>query len=226
MKKPTEQAEKVNTEKPLVKSADESAAGAVKASAESKENATETLDDGKSLLGGDETAAGAQKEEGKKEEKKDEGKKVDAEPVPEKYEFKVPEGMQIDAKALEAVTPVLKELGLSQGKAQKLADVYAAIQKEQVIQSEMALLIQRKAWREDIKKDPKWEENTSLAKKAIKQFGDETFGKMIENSWMGDHPSVIKFLSNVARLAGDDRFVEGSRPGSGKKTLEQRLYPN
>jgi hypothetical protein len=45
--------------------------------------------------------------------------------VPEKYaEFKVPEGMELDKEMMNEATPLFKEIGLTQEKAQKIADLY------------------------------------------------------------------------------------------------------
>ncbi|MFA6293604.1 MAG: hypothetical protein WC637_17590 [Victivallales bacterium] len=230
--KPTDQATTGNTgttqdagktEGAAAAATQQQATGATNAGAATAQTQTGKKDDGKSLLGGDETASGTQTQEDQGA-KKDEGK--ESETVPEKYEFKTPDGMQIDPQALEAATPVLKELGLPQSKAQKLVDVYAALQKEQTIRAETALINQRKAWREEITKAPDGAETVSMARKAIKQLGDETFANMVTTSWMGDHPSVIRFLANVGRLIGDDRIIDGSRGSLAKPTLEQRFYPN
>jgi hypothetical protein len=46
--------------------------------------------------------------------------------VPEEYaEFKVPDGMELDKEMMNEVTPLFKEIGLTQEKAQKVADLYA-----------------------------------------------------------------------------------------------------
>lgn len=45
--------------------------------------------------------------------------------VPEKYEeFKVPDGMELDKEMMNEATPLFKEIGLTQEKAQKIADLY------------------------------------------------------------------------------------------------------
>ena len=48
--------------------------------------------------------------------------------VPEKYDFKAPEGQSLDAALVERATPIFKELGLTQDAAQKLVDFYNASQ--------------------------------------------------------------------------------------------------
>lgn len=42
--------------------------------------------------------------------------------APEKYDFKAPEGKALDQAAIDAYTPIFKEMGLTQDQAQKLVD--------------------------------------------------------------------------------------------------------
>ena len=55
------------------------------------------------------------------------GKQGEPEPetveVPEKYEFNMPEGRELDSEMVEKFTPVLKDLKISQEGAQKLAEL-------------------------------------------------------------------------------------------------------
>jgi hypothetical protein len=52
--------------------------------------------------------------------------------VPEKYEVKLPEGLEKDTSLLEKITPVFKELNITGEQAQKLVDVYGPHIKEQM----------------------------------------------------------------------------------------------
>jgi hypothetical protein len=52
--------------------------------------------------------------------------------VPEKYEVKLPEGMDKDTSLLEKISPVFKSMNITGEQAQKLVDVYAPHFKEQI----------------------------------------------------------------------------------------------
>ena len=52
--------------------------------------------------------------------------------VPEKYEVKLPEGLDKDTSLLEKITPVFKSMNITGEQAQKLVDVYAPHFKEQM----------------------------------------------------------------------------------------------
>src|SRR6516165_2684526 len=51
-----------------------------------------------------------------------------ADVVPDAYELKAPEGQQFDAALLTSLAPTFKELGLTNAKAQKLADAFIKVQ--------------------------------------------------------------------------------------------------
>lgn len=95
--------------------------------------------EGKSLLG--QAAAGAEpgkegdpaKPAGEGGEAKKEGqqaaddgapKDVDGKPIPEKYEIKMPDGVEMDAELMAEVTPLFREAKLSPAQAQVVADAY------------------------------------------------------------------------------------------------------
>src|SRR5437879_843733 len=58
---------------------------------------------------------------------KDPAKPADAAKAPEAYtDFTAPEGYTLDAKTIDAVMPIFKELGLTQDQAQKLVTFHAS----------------------------------------------------------------------------------------------------
>jgi len=65
--------------------------------------------------------------------------------VPEKYEVKLPEGMDTDTTLLEKISPVFKELNITGEQAQKLVDVYAPHIKEQMDNLEKTLKDQQES---------------------------------------------------------------------------------
>jgi hypothetical protein len=59
--------------------------------------------------------------------------------VPDKYDLKAPEGMILDEKALAKITPVFKELALTQIQAQGLTNFFAQIMKDKTTNDEAVL---------------------------------------------------------------------------------------
>ena len=65
---------------------------------------------------------------GEGEKKPDEKAAAAATGVPEKYEIKPPEGVELDAKFIDAMTPAFKAAGLDNAKVQQLADSFIKFQ--------------------------------------------------------------------------------------------------
>ncbi len=131
--------------------------------------------------------------------------------VPEKYEFKFPEGVAVDAGLLGKFEPLAKEWGLTQAKAQQLIDLYAANSVDIVAKQEAALEAQRKEWREAVQAEKGSAENIGLANKALAHFAkaDPKVNDLFKGSWLGDHPSVIKVLAEAGKLLLEHKMIDG-----------------
>jgi len=69
---------------------------------------------------GDTTDAGT----GDTGDKQTDNKDAKPEGPPEKYEFQLPDGMELDQEALAEFDPIARELNLNNEQAQKLASIY------------------------------------------------------------------------------------------------------
>lgn len=152
--------------------------------------------------------------------------------APERYDFKAPEGTEFDPEILDSFSGAAKAANLTQEAAQKLietmAPAIAARQVDQVkaIQSE---------WLEAAKTDKefggdKLQESLSVAKKAYDAFdpipqGETTTGlrKLLEETGMGNHPEIIRFLYRAGKAISEDKFVGGTA-GSAKPDAVAVLY--
>lgn len=132
-----------------------------------------------------------------------------ADTAPEKYEFKLPDGQTMDAKVLESVTPIFKELKLSNEQAQKLVDFEAARVKAQADEWSKQI----NDWQSQIKSDPKWQENIALAKKAIAYAGDKETASLLEGPYIGNNPKLVSFLAKVGKLVSEAPVIEGKGAG-------------
>ena len=135
--------------------------------------------------------------------------------VPESYEFKVPEGMTLDAETVEKFTPIFKEAGLSQEMAQKLVDAYAPIAQKLVESNREAAIKDYENMSEGWKKESikqfgaDYKKALAPAAKIIEKTG---FGKdvreLLEETRIGNHPTMVKFLVWVGKHMSEDSFVE------------------
>jgi hypothetical protein len=148
--------------------------------------------------------------------------------APESYEFKMPDGVELDGKAAEEFTAIAKELKLSQADAQRIADVAVKMQQKQAeTHAEMV-----KGWAEGCKTDKEFggdnlQQNLSVARKAIDTFGSPELKALLNSTGMGNHPEVVRFAFKAGKAISEDTFVQsGSRTPTPDASLEKRLYPN
>lgn len=158
-------------------------------------------------------------------ENADDGK--DADPVPEEYEFNVPEGTELDPGMVEAFKPLAKELSLGSNAAQKLVDLVAThTQKAVDAQREQeAKMISE--WKSQITSDPNHKEVIASAKLTVQKFGNDNpeFKKLTE-SWLGSHPGFVKFLAQVGNHLKEADMPQGTVGSGGEGSLGSILYPN
>jgi hypothetical protein len=163
--------------------------------------------------------------------------------VPETYaEFKVPEGATLDAALIAEVTPIFKELGLSQDAAQKLVEFQAKHSIASEAKLNKAVADMRAEWRDAIKADPAIGADLEKTKTAIGRLKSQlpaeirtSFDDAMNLTGMGDHPAIVRGLFELAKLVNEGTPVTGSGPSelgqnrSGqptRPTAAQALYPN
>ena len=162
--------------------------------------------------------------------------------VPDKYDFKAPEGTTLDPKLVEAATPIFKELGLTNEAGQKLVEFYAKTQTDAAaVMTEM-----RTGWRDEVVKNPalgdgkdnlRPEARANIAK-AMEAIGDAkaqaAFKEALDLTGAGDHPAMIAAMNTLGKLLSEGTLVAGGRPaptgqvapGAPKLSAAQRMFPN
>ena len=165
--------------------------------------------------------------EGKSES--DQGKSGEEPVVPEKYEFKAPEGREFDQAVLEQFSEVAKELKLTQDGAQKVLDKLGnAFAEKQTNTLEAA----KTEWVKSATADKefggdKLNENLATAKKALETFGTPELRALLNESGLGNHPEIIRAFYRAGKQISEDRFVPGGIGGfGGARDPAKSLYPN
>lgn len=163
-----------------------------------------------------------------------EGDKAKGEPqgAPEQYEdFAAPEGVQLDAELVGDLKTIAKELNLSQKDAQRVADLGPKLlQKLQGHQAETFAKV-RQTWADEAKADKEFggeafAENLGAAKKALDSFGTPELRTLLNESGIGNHPEVIRFMVRAGKAISSDTFVAGERSAQAGKDPAKTLYPN
>lgn len=178
-------------------------------------------------------AAPAGKEPAPADAQATEAPKAEAPKAPEAYEFKVPEGRAFDAEVITAYSQVAKELNLSQDAAQRLLD---AVGPKMVERQTAQIEAIRNGWADSSKSDrefggEKLSENLGVAKKALDAFGTAELRTLLNETGLGNHPELIRFMFRAGKAISEDRMVSGSatQAKAGPRSfadLAEALYSN
>ena len=145
--------------------------------------------------------------------------------APEAYEFTPAEGFEFDPHTIAAFSEVAKELNLPQADAQKVLDKMAPAMAEKQ-QAQMEEI--RNEWAESAKTDKefggdKLPESLASAKKALDAFGSPELKTLLNESGLGNHPDLIRFMVRAGQAISEDGFVSGAR-GANSSASAQSLY--
>lgn len=165
--------------------------------------------------------------------------------APEKYEFKAPEGYEIDQEFLDKATPVLKKYNLTNEAAQELFDVVQS--KITNAQDEIydAYDQLRTGWRKEIATDrdigdgkdslsPVAKQNIAAVIDAMPEGLRQPFKDAMNLTGAGDHPAFVRAWNWIGSQLREGTLVPGTKPspmgqkapGSGPTSAATALYPN
>lgn len=150
--------------------------------------------------------------------------------VPEKYEFKVPDGVQIDTALLEKVEPILKGKSFSQEEAQQLVDFYTETRTAEVKAQQDAWVNQVNGWAESVRKDPEmggqnFDATITAAQKAVAALGTPELKAMLHQTGMGSHPEVVRYFAEVGKRMAEDVIHKGGAADQGPASIALKFYP-
>lgn len=162
--------------------------------------------------------------------------------VPETYEIKLDDGQALDTEALEVIDPVLRELGLDNEQANKLAKAWPGLQEKMAArfaaQSEEAQITELNRlsteWEGASIADPEiggapevMGPKMALAAKARDKFASPELKQLLTATRLGNHPEVIRLFHKVGAAISESSFVRGdaAAPPAPKADWE-KIYPD
>lgn len=154
---------------------------------------------------------------------------ADAVPADGKYDIKLGDGIELDQALLEKAAPVMKEIGLTNSQASKLAGVIAEQRK-----AEHDALGERHQkiiddWQKEIKTDKdfggdKLKTTINTANRVIATFGDDALRRDLVELGIGNHPGLFRLLARVGNAISDDKPVTSETPAASQKSPEEAMY--
>lgn len=147
--------------------------------------------------------------------------------APEAYEFKAPEGVELNPALLGEFEGLARELNMPQNEAQAIVErmtpkIQARMQAQQI-----EIMAQARAdWLQQIEADAEIggaakQASQASAAKALHQFGTPELRVLLKDSGLEAHPEVVRFFSRAGKAISEDSFVSGRPP---TKSTAQALY--
>ncbi len=148
--------------------------------------------------------------------------------TPEGYDLKFDPKTQVDNGLLGDFRKTARELGLTQGQAQKLGSMYEARMAEadrRMAEAQTrALLEARKGWEAEITARPSFHAEKGHIQAALRQFGDRELFDLLDQTNLGSHPKMWDFMAKVGKALAEPGF-RGETAGQAKSAAEV-LYPD
>ena len=144
--------------------------------------------------------------------------------APDKYEFNAqvadaPD--ELDPEVLTAFGDVAKELHLPQEAAQKVLDKVAP-----VIQAKQAKVVEQTKveWANQSKSDQEFageslNDSLDVAKTSLDTFGTDALKSLLQETGLGNHPEVIRFMYRAGKAISEDSYVGNSEGAAGKSNV-------
>jgi hypothetical protein len=159
--------------------------------------------------------------------------KAEAPVVPEKYDFakvELPKGIALDQPLIDAVSPVFKELGISQQNAEKLVKAHAEhlaateTKREADFKSWMATTV--KGYQDSLKKEwgGSYDANLAVAQRGIARLADAEMKQLLDDTGLGSHPKFVKAFYEVGKMVSEDKPPNGATPPGARKSAAEVLY--
>lgn len=152
--------------------------------------------------------------------------------APKPVEIRLPEGFK-ETPAFAEFKQAAGEAGLTSEAAQKIFGTYLKAQTQQQESQLTDWKAQQAKWIEGLRTDKEfggtaYDTNMATAKRAVEKFGTAELRDVLNKSWVGNHPAVIRFFHAVGKSMAEDTVAGTSAAGAGPPSPEDQLkvlYP-
>ncbi len=150
--------------------------------------------------------------------------------VPEKYELKLPENSPLKADAIERISTLAKEKGLSNEQAQGLLDAESGTVLSYVEAQKSQVKTITEGWVNELKSDKElggehFNQSVEMAKRVVDRFGTDAFKKALNETGLGNHPELVRAFARIGKSMAEDQLVIGNQQNpKAKKSIESVFY--
>ncbi len=133
----------------------------------------------------------------------------------DKYEITVPDGKQVNQEFLSGFKAWAHEAGLSQKQAAALAEKYLAFEDAQLAAYSKAAEAQVNAVK--IEWGDKFDANVAIAHKAVEQFCTAEDKRYLDESGLGNNPTLVRMFYKIGLAMNDDTMGQGRQGSAGQQ---------
>jgi hypothetical protein len=150
--------------------------------------------------------------------------------APEVYaDFTYPEGIEKDANLETKFREWAKGKNLSQEDAQAALNLGMENIKAITTAQEKAFETVTTGWLNDAKADKEiggadFDKNVAVGKAAIDKFGNDAFNTMLDDTGVGNHPAMIRFLKQVGEQLTEGTLHQANQAPTSEKSLAERIF--
>lgn len=132
-------------------------------------------------------------------------------PEADKYELAPPQGVELDEGFVSAFKETALKAGLLPRQASAMLAKYSEFQKQGETAELKEIETIAKQQMEGLKKEwgDGYDKEIRTAQVAVKEVGGDDFIKYLNETGLGNDVQVIKFMSKVGKLLGEDKLREG-----------------
>lgn len=151
--------------------------------------------------------------------------------APEKYDFKMPEGVVMDTALLGELEGISREFDLPQESAQKIVDLGVKLTQRFATQQADALTKAGAEWLQQTNTDKEiggeaLAQNLSLAVRVRDTFATPALRALLNESKLGNHPEIVRLFVKFGKAISEDKLVSGGAGPAADKSAANTLYPN
>lgn len=142
--------------------------------------------------------------------------------IPDKYEFKLQDGLELTPELEADFTAIVKEAKLTQEQASKLIDLHSKVVLDVMHKQEEIV----DGWTAECQKQGLISrENIAAAKLAVNTFGGGEAMQVLVNTGVAHHPAIQKMLQNIGGLLMEDQPPDGQAPKAKEPTDADLFFP-
>lgn len=142
--------------------------------------------------------------------------------IPDKYEFKLQDGLELTPELEADFTAIAKEAKLTQEQASKLIDLHSKVVLDVMHKQEEIV----DGWTAECQKQGLISrENIAAAKLAVNTFGGGEAMQVLVNTGVANHPAIQKMLQNIGGLLMEDQPPDGQATKAKEPTDADLFFP-